>query len=187
MISEVKQELLEKFVKDFSQLGRGHKYLHQYTSLDAINRTLKDIYDCTKYMRMANFESILNIGTGPGLFEHVAKRNNLNVRTVEYTDEPDPELNSYIRNYFGTTVDFWSTEYPEYCINNTDHFDAALISRFGPFQVPVQEKQMMDFFQELFKHTDEIVIPNLLLSASASDILNEIAEFDGFAYCIFNQ
>jgi hypothetical protein len=187
MISKVNQELLEKFVNEFSQKINDHKYLHQYTSLDSISRTLKDIYDIVIYLQMTNFKSILNIGTGPGIFEHVAKRNNLNVRTVEYIDEPDKELNQFIREFFGTDIDYESTNFKNYKINTSDKFDAALISRFGPFQSSVTEQDMNNFFKEIFNYTEEIIIPNLLLSASASNYLNEIAEFDGFAYTLTNN
>lgn len=181
---KIDQELLEKFVIEFSPKIKNHKYLHQYTSINSISRTLKDIYDIITYLKMADFQSILNIGTGPGLFEHVAKLNNLYVKTVEYNDEPDKELNQFIRNFFGTDIDYESTDFRNYKINTTDKFGAALVSRFGPFQVQVKEDLMQAFFNEVLNHAEEIVIPNLLLSDSASDYLNKIANFDGFAYTI---
>lgn len=165
-------QTMESFVKDLNGAFtlKDHKYLHQYTNINSLSKTINDMYPIVNFLGLG-YDKILNIGTGTGIFEYIAKLNDLNISTVEVQEEPDKAVNSWIRDYFGITVNYWSTDFKDYQIDCDKQFDCALVSRFGPFQGYCTNEQIDQFFKELFRLVPEVVVTDLALDPSVRSYL----------------
>lgn len=184
------QTILENLVNEFQKVHIGESgYLWQYQSMEGVQSNIDDIYTIMAYLTPKNLTSILNIGTGWGAFEHIMKKNDYYVKTVEFTPCLDEELNGFLRSFFGTEIDYYSSNfnhgYEIYDCN--ERFDAATVSRFHSFQHELDRDKAMIFFKEVFKYTDTIIIIDLALSPSARNLFDELGASKEWAAYILTK
>jgi hypothetical protein len=187
MIQICESKLLD-FVNTFNKREGvlEHKYLHQYTSIDKIEPTLKDIYNNFSILQKLHYQNCINIGSGPGLMEYVCELNNFNMKTIEVINEPDYEHNQFIRDFFGVSIDYFSSSYNNYDFDINEKFECALVSRFGPFQTYSSKTQIENFLNKVLTITNEIIIPDLLLDKSIKQYLNKHAISTNSFYVVTN-
>ena len=106
--------------------------------------------------------SYLNVGTGVGMLEHVAAKNNRDVKTVEQIREDNTLAKTYDwwNDRLGVTIDYRMRglidNQFEFIGMGETQFDEAIATRFGPFQSNKLLDKLENFLEVLSQHTSKL-------------------------------
>lgn len=130
----------------------------QYTNPEKLYQF---VGSCRNFLKvLSRSKRYLNIGTGPGILEYIAKQDGFNIDTVEWMDDDIQEFYNIIRNELDIEVDYQTTDYfNNYSILNCPNtYDAIILNRFGPFQMEDNTIRYLDgFLDVLSKYSDTII------------------------------
>lgn len=131
----------------------------------ASSKDMKSLWDLSDkiVLSLDPTKTYLNIGTGAGVLERIARDNNRDVKTVEqHRDEENTLAAAY--NWWNKRLGIEINYRMQGLINdefefigmNDDQFDEAIATRFGPFQSNEYVNNLSGLLEVLSRHTPRL-------------------------------